>query len=198
MDCGAVLGIELGPVTEVFMHQRSRIIDMFGAEDMAQLVDQSNDVEFRFGAETLVAKNFADWNDDIVGQALRAIADPVNARPAGGQIATCILRGEGHDEIITPVFRSGGKFLLQHREDHRSGIDALGCRPSGDALGQYTNVEFPLVIIRCRFDKTARFFSPVRIARAKRDIREHFDPDHPLRRVGAEKRTGAEEERAKD
>ena len=41
-DHGAVLGVKFGPVVEVFVHDRSRVIDVLGAEDMADFVDQSD------------------------------------------------------------------------------------------------------------------------------------------------------------
>src|SRR4026209_949598 len=35
LDHGAVLGVEFRAVAEVFVHQRSGVLDMFGAEEMA-------------------------------------------------------------------------------------------------------------------------------------------------------------------
>jgi hypothetical protein len=65
-------------------------------------------------------------------------------------------------------------------------------------LSDEPDIEFSLVVVGRRFDKAARFFGPVWISRAKRNVREHLDPYEPLRRIGAEKRTGVSKKRTKD
>jgi hypothetical protein len=35
LDYGAILGVEFGSIAEIFVHQGRRVLDMFGAEDMA-------------------------------------------------------------------------------------------------------------------------------------------------------------------
>jgi hypothetical protein len=35
LDRGAVLGVEFGSIAEIFVHQRRRVLDMFGSENMA-------------------------------------------------------------------------------------------------------------------------------------------------------------------
>ena len=44
LDDRAVLGVELAAVVEVFIHDRVDVLDMFGAEHMADLVDQCEDI----------------------------------------------------------------------------------------------------------------------------------------------------------
>ena len=68
------------------MHDRGTVVDVLRAEDVGKLVDQSNNVRFRFGMCARVTKWFIDWGDDIIAQSLLTIADSVDTRPTGDKV----------------------------------------------------------------------------------------------------------------
>ncbi len=95
------------------------------------------------------------------------------------------------------LFEREWEVSFESDQEIRGRSYAFLCRPGGSALGDQSNIEFALVVIRRGLDQAAYFFLPVRIALSQA-IGEHFDPDDPLACAGAEKRAGTEEKRAKD
>src|SRR6266545_8414306 len=112
-DHRAIFGVEFGSVAEVFVHQRFSVVDVFGAEDVAELMNQSDHVEFGLGVGTVVMKYFSDGYDDIIRQSLLTIADSVDARSACHKNTAHRFSRESDDEIVVLAFRLSGKFFLQ-------------------------------------------------------------------------------------
>ena len=90
MDDCAVLGVKFRPVAELFMHDRICIFHVFGTENVAKLVNQSEDIELRLAVSALVMKDFRDRYYGIPGQTLAAVADAIDTRPAGSENAADI------------------------------------------------------------------------------------------------------------
>ena len=71
MDDRAVLGVELGSVTEVFVHDRISVIDMLGAEDMTKLVNQGRSRRTPVRVWPAVVKHRGNRHDYIIPQSLQ-------------------------------------------------------------------------------------------------------------------------------
>src|SRR5262249_28645893 len=111
-DDASVLGIELSSVAQVFVHNRCAIVDVLGAEDVAEFVDQSNNIRFRFGVGAGVTEWFIDWGTDIVAQPLLTITDAIDTRPTGDEVTAYPFRGEYHNQVIAPVLVLARKVLF--------------------------------------------------------------------------------------
>ena len=129
LDDGAVLGVEFGSVTKVFVHDRVCIVDVLGAEDMTQLVHQRHDLDRRFGVGPFIMKHRARWRDYITAQSLSAVADTVHSRPSGDKVAADAFGGESDDQIVVVGFRLDGKIFLQLGQHRGRGRDALDFGP---------------------------------------------------------------------
>src|SRR5678816_3205467 len=110
LDRRAVLSVELGSVAELFVHQGISVIDMLGAEDVTEFVNQGDLVKLQFSVRTAVVKNPGNRHDYIIRQSFRAIADTIDARPARSQDSANALGCEKHDQIVAIVLSGDSPF----------------------------------------------------------------------------------------
>jgi hypothetical protein len=87
------------------VHERARVVNMLGAENVSELVDQREHGQIRFGTCALVVKNSIYRHDDVVRQTLRAVADAVDAGPSGADITRGVFTRERDDQIVTSILR---------------------------------------------------------------------------------------------
>ena len=97
------------------MHDRTSVFDMFGAKNMAEFVNQSEDIEFGLAVGALVMKDFRDRHDDIAAQTLSAITDTIDARPPRCQNATDALGSKGDEQVIVAA-RLSREFFFETSE----------------------------------------------------------------------------------
>ena len=198
LDDRAILGIEFGPVAKLFVHDRLPVIDVLGAEHVPNFMDQGDYVEFGLSVRAAVLKHSSDGYYQVAAQPLVAVADSIDARATGRQVAAHTFRGECDDQIVAIRFSLTGEVFLQSVEHAGSGRNPFLVGPGSHRPGNQTNIEFALVVIRSRFNKCSCFVGPPWVSRAERDIRQRLDLDNPLRRVWAENGTRRYEGRAKD
>src|SRR4029434_10769953 len=78
LDDRSVFRVEFGSKAKLFVHQRIPVVNMFGAENVAHLVDQGNHVELGLRVGSAILKNLGDRHDHIATEALGAVADPMD------------------------------------------------------------------------------------------------------------------------
>src|SRR5215813_14591035 len=128
-DNASVLGVELSSVAQVFVHDRCTVVDVLGTEDVAEFVDQSNNIGFRFGMGAGVTKWFIDRRNDIVAQPLLTIADAIDTGPTGDEVTAYAFRREHHNQVIAPVLVLSRKVLLDSGQQVHCGVYPFLYRP---------------------------------------------------------------------
>src|SRR5215475_7733588 len=159
-DNTSVFGVEFGSVAQVFVHNRCTVVDVFGTEDVAEFVNQSNNIRFRFGVRAGVTKWFVDRRNDIIAQPLLTIADAINTGPTGDEVTAYAFRGEYYNQIIAPVLLLVRKVLLDFGQQVHCGVYPFLNRPWCGALGDKPNGKFTFVIIGGCFDQSACLIRP--------------------------------------
>jgi hypothetical protein len=96
------------PIGSQILHNRADF-NMFGAENVGELMDQGHGVIIKVREFGCAAKDLVGGGDHVIPQTDSAIADTVRPGATGGQVTVDGFGGEGDDEIEGTVIFSVGK-----------------------------------------------------------------------------------------
>ncbi len=166
------------------MHDRARLPGVFGAEDVAQLMDERHNIQFRVRVGSAVAKFVGYGAHDIVTQPLVAIPDPVHPRFASG-VNIDPLGGKGDDQVVGLALILYGKILLKPHEQSRRRSDSFLLGPRSGTLRDEADSKLSFKGIRGRLHQASDFLNPRRVSLPQTGIGENLDPHDPGRGFGS-------------